>query len=647
MKISVVIPAYKAEKTIKRCLLSILQNRKNEYEIIVVSDDESEERYDKLVSSIQEIADDSERSIICIRNRNAKGVSGARNTGIDYAKGDYLWFVDADDTVNPNWGDIWDEVQNKKSDVAIAAYEVFEFGNLANTRVPQLTVDEKNTQMISKDDFVKVFLWRCQQEWLLNPVWNKLYRRKVAEQIRFDEMASMGEDLLFNLIALDIAETVSMHSKTLYQYRTGEQESSCSKFYLGTQDTILKNWETEKKLYSKSGAQLHKSIIDGYVESLNVFEQELMIRNHGTLLQMCETRKKWKGVNPDTAPRMYDLRKYFDYKRKSITTCLITKTSVGKMIRRARYKFKKARKARQRKLWALNKVREYGVNPRQRIYCRIHCDNPDTGLFSYVNLFLAEFYTAEKQGWIPVADMQFFKSPYLRDEQLGQINAWDFYFQQPGSTNLDMIASSNNVVEVSCGESDYGPYAGAAFFDDRYGEKSFWRDYAKKHLLIKDSIRNQVENWYRTVFANEDRVLGILCRGTDYLRLRPTGHPIQPSVEMMLDKAENLVNEWKCNKLYLCTEDGEIIDSFQHRFRNKVIFYNREYVKDTGTDYVTKVRFDRDDDARLQGEEYLIQILLLTKCTCLLAGACGGTVGAEILSNGYEHEYIWDLGKYN
>jgi len=140
--------------------------------------------------------------------------------------------------------------------------------------------------------------------------------------------------------------------------------------------------------------------------------------------------------------------------------------------------------------------------------------------------------------------------------------------------------------------------------------------------------------------------LGVLCRGTDYLKLRPTGHPIQPSIEMTVKKAKELMGKWSCNRLYLCTEDSACVSAFRDAFEVELAYIDRNYVGDTGTDFVTRVHFERDADARLQGYEYLLQIMILAKCDCLLAGACGGSIGAELLSDGYKQEYIWNLGQY-
>ena len=52
------------------------------------------------------------------------------------------------------------------------------------------------------------------------------------------------------------------------------------------------------------------------------------------------------------------------------------------------------------------------------------------------------------------------------------------------------------------------------------------------------------------------------------------------------------------------------------------------------------------NDKYLKGREYLINILLLAKCNCLVAGSVGGTYGALLLSEGYEYQFVFDLGFY-
>ncbi len=279
-------------------------------------------------------------------------------------------------------------------------------------------------------------------------------------------------------------------------------------------------------------------------------------------------------------------------------------------------------------------------------YYIIKPDNYETGLFSYFNLFLPQIMLAKTAGWIPVIDMQNEKNTYLEQHQIGELNAWEFYFEQPGHTSIKEI-SEDNCVSNFFKPFRSGPYSGRAFYEDWYGEKTFWRRFVSEEVCVKPDILKHVAGWWSKTFKEEDRVLGVLCRGSDYLRLKPTGHARQPEPEQCIEKTKELMKVWNCNKVYLSTEDERILQLFRKELENGLFYYDKAYIKDPGTGYVTQVRLDRFDDARKQGEEYLIQILILSKCNALLAGACGGTIGAELFSKGYEREFIWDLGLYS
>lgn len=99
-KISVIIPAYNAQDTIKKCLSSILTNRtdgKFDLEVVVVNDGSK----DKTKDIIEEIAKSDTRVVLL--NQNNQGPSAARKNGVKNSTGDYLAFCDSDDWVEPDW----------------------------------------------------------------------------------------------------------------------------------------------------------------------------------------------------------------------------------------------------------------------------------------------------------------------------------------------------------------------------------------------------------------------------------------------------------------------------------------------------------------------------------------------------------------
>ena len=98
IQISIIIPAYNAEAFISRTLDSITSNKVNpsDYEIVVVNDGSQ----DNTLSVVNEYVKNHDSCNINVINQDNGGVSTARNKGIEHAKGDYLWFVDADDYIS-------------------------------------------------------------------------------------------------------------------------------------------------------------------------------------------------------------------------------------------------------------------------------------------------------------------------------------------------------------------------------------------------------------------------------------------------------------------------------------------------------------------------------------------------------------------
>lgn len=98
MKISIIIPVYNTERYVEQCLMSCLEQdmTSNEYEIVVVNDGTK----DNSMSIVERIADNNKN--IRIVSQENKGLSAARNTGLDYAQGKYVWFVDSDDWIERN-----------------------------------------------------------------------------------------------------------------------------------------------------------------------------------------------------------------------------------------------------------------------------------------------------------------------------------------------------------------------------------------------------------------------------------------------------------------------------------------------------------------------------------------------------------------
>lgn len=95
MKLSIIVPVYNVEQYIVKCINTLLQQNTDDYEIVIVNDGTK----DKSIELIEQNFNSQKLKIITQTNQ---GLSVARNTGMQYAQGEYVWFFDSDDWITPN-----------------------------------------------------------------------------------------------------------------------------------------------------------------------------------------------------------------------------------------------------------------------------------------------------------------------------------------------------------------------------------------------------------------------------------------------------------------------------------------------------------------------------------------------------------------
>lgn len=211
--ISIVIPVYKSEKTLGKCLESLMVQTYSDIEMICVIDGSP----DRCGDICDEYAKRDPR-IKSIKRENG-GVSSARNRGIDEAAGAYIMFVDSDDTVEPDYCEkMWREHEKTGAELIICGFHHWYVGR-------DVHKSPSNPGVYDTKDYTENFL-KLYQEGFLNMPWNKLFKKELTG--RFDTSLSLGEDLLFNMDYLKKCSKVAVIPDALIHYIQEEKGNTLS-----------------------------------------------------------------------------------------------------------------------------------------------------------------------------------------------------------------------------------------------------------------------------------------------------------------------------------------------------------------------------------------------------------------------------------
>lgn len=207
-KVSIVVPVYNAEKYIKTTVNSILSQTFSDWELLLI-DDYSK---DNTPTVCRELTQRDSRIIYLHQTENG-GPARVRNIGIDQAKGEYLAFVDSDDTVESNF------LESLVTTAEISGADIVwcNFKEICNERVIFREHKLPCHISISYDSYIRLFF---NNQLGLGCMWNKLYRRDFIEKnkIRLNTQRVHGEDWEFNFECFKSHPVLVAIEDSLYNY---------------------------------------------------------------------------------------------------------------------------------------------------------------------------------------------------------------------------------------------------------------------------------------------------------------------------------------------------------------------------------------------------------------------------------------------
>ena len=238
--ISIIITAYNAEKTIEKCLNSILDTKYNDYEIILVNDGS----IDNTEKIIELFASDK---IKYYKKKNT-GVADSRNFAIDKAKGDYITFVDSDDYVASNYFEEIDKYINEGVDI-------IKRKGIIVRKDKEEKIKGAAFDMLTGEE---AFNTLCFTDIYLDTLWSYIIKKSlfIDNNLYFEE-GKFHED--FGLIPLLILKADKMVSLDNYVY-----------YYVQTDNSIMREKNIDKTIKKAKDALYHYDNILKTIENYNL-----------------------------------------------------------------------------------------------------------------------------------------------------------------------------------------------------------------------------------------------------------------------------------------------------------------------------------------------------------------------------------------
>ena len=202
MNITIIIPCYNSEGSISQCINSVIGQNYTDWELILVNDGSTDntgvicENFAKLDNRIKVI------------HQNNKGVSSARNTGIKAASGNYISFIDSDDTIDSSY--LYELSKGQEADLIVCGFH----NDSGINFIPENNYLDKDAIQYHIKDVIE-------NDYLLYTPWCKLFRKEIIVEngLTFDVKLRLGEDTIFCYNFLLLCSSLKTVASNAYYYR--------------------------------------------------------------------------------------------------------------------------------------------------------------------------------------------------------------------------------------------------------------------------------------------------------------------------------------------------------------------------------------------------------------------------------------------
>ena len=290
MKVSIIIPIYKVEPYIERCIQSVLRQTYRNLEVILVDDCTPDRSMEMAKACIEQSPLSKDLQIVYLRHEQNRGLSVARNTGTDAATGEYLMFIDSDDHITDDCVEtLVKPLENHPYDIVAADYELHQNG-LTNT-FSQLGIEG---EVMGTPNIARCLLM---EKYYCMP-WSKIFNtRYIRENKLYFPERLPYEDELWTALVVCTAKSLYAVQKKTYHYElrkgsfvTSESAETYYKGLLGILQHLYKHTEQGDPVMDADAVMMAEERL---VKKINNWQSEgLTPFKRYAYLRQCDTRSR-------------------------------------------------------------------------------------------------------------------------------------------------------------------------------------------------------------------------------------------------------------------------------------------------------------------------------------------------------------------
>ena len=163
-------------------------------------------------------------------------------------------------------------------------------------------------------------------------------------------------------------------------------------------------------------------------------------------------------------------------------------------------------------------------------------------------------------------------------------------------------------------------------------------------MPIKKELLDEAKGIMKELFGKTKNILGVKMRGTDYISRKPRGHSIPPKIEQVIGDVKMMDKTYKYDFIFFATEDEIIKQKFIPHFKHKLKLLNpKDNIKFNYTD----INSYKNRKGNIEYvKNYVLNIIILSKCLDIITARCSGAAGIFVLSEGFRTVKVYDNGIY-